>query len=58
MWDCTISWGEYVRYIPTTDLIQITRCSYYHLDIKELKSRVIPEELKLEVLLITGDCDD
>lgn len=45
---------DWLKTIPTNILIQITRYGNYHSDIKELKSRAIPEELKLEVLLLLG----
>lgn len=57
---------DFVKTIPTNDLIQDLRFSKQtHVDeewvmdeYNELKSRDIPDEMKLEVLLLIGDCND
>lgn len=60
-WSGIGDWATYLIDIPTNDLIRITKCDfddngrYIIMNIDELKTREIPEELKLEVLLILGD---
>lgn len=62
-----IKWENYVKTISDKHLIQYIkyeklRPQYYineiRDDMKELLSRDIPEDLKLEVLLLIGDCND
>lgn len=62
-WDTNITWCDYIRTIPTNDLIRISRIEFVPLfktiDIKELRLRTdIPEKYKLEVLLLIGGDDD
>lgn len=42
---------EWVKRIPTNDLIRIVRCDNHNYDFEELKSRVNNSEDKLPILL-------
>lgn len=63
-WDSSKSWTYHISYISTIDLIKFARIAkrddmLFRIDVMELKSRTdIPEELKLEVLLMIGDYVD
>lgn len=53
------SWREYIEMISLDDLMQIVRLSLpsddYSPSRDELKTRQIPQELKLKVLLLVGE---